>query len=168
MHAFREAFRVRDSAKPIDKQNEAGERIIAGRRTTPRSAVGESALRLQLGEDLSSLLNTIDLAAIEDLSDFDHVDNSILNFGVPDLGGIAASTEAGASIARQLRDKFELHECRLVSGTVNVQCEPLSDDASGLLKLHISAEMRSTPADVPVEFVAEVDTESGKIRVSKM
>lgn len=168
MHAFREAFRVRDSAKPIDKQNEAGERVIAGRRTTPRSAVAESALRQQLGEDLSSLLNTIEFGAIEDLTDFEHVDSSILNFGIPDLGGIAASTEAGVQLARRLRDKFELHECRLVAGTVNVQCEQLGDDASGLLKLHISGEMRSTPADVPVEFVAEVDTESGKVKVSKM
>lgn len=168
MHAFREAFRARDSAKPIDRQNEAGERIIAGRRTTPRSAVGEAALRQQLGEDLASLLNTIDLGAIEDLTELAHVDNSILNFGVPDLGSITADAESGSEMARLLREKFEQHECRLVSGTVKVQCEPLGDDASGLLKLHIGAEMRSTPADVPVEFVAEVDTDSGKIRVTKM
>jgi type VI secretion system protein ImpF len=168
MHAFREAFRVRDSAKPIDRQNEAGERIIAGRRTTPRSAVGEAALRQQLGEDLSSLLNTIDLGAIEDLADLDHVGKSILNFGVPDLGGITASEESGPELARLLREKFEQHECRLVSGTVRVQFEPQADDASGLVKLHINAEMRSTPADVPIEFVAEVDTESGKIRVANI
>lgn len=165
MHAFREAFRLRDAAKPIDTRNDAGERVIAGRRTSPRSAVGEAVLRSELGEDLASLLNTVELAAIEDLNGCDAVAASILNFGVPDLTAIVASPEAAQRVAYLLKQRLELYDCRLVPGSVVITSEPLDDSASGQLKLHISAEMVSTPADIPVEFVADVEVESGKIRV---
>ncbi len=165
MHAFREAFRLRDAAKPIDTRNDAGERVIAGRRTSPRSAVGEAVLRAELGEDLGSLLNTVELGAIEDLDGLDAVAASILNFGVPDLTAIVASPEAARRVASLIRQRLELYDCRLVPGTVTIAAEPLDDSASGQLRFHISAEMVSTPADIPVEFVADVEVESGKIRV---
>jgi type VI secretion system protein ImpF len=168
MHAFREAFRMRDAAKPIDNRNDAGERVIAGRRTSPRSSVGEAALRSELGEDLASLLNTVELAAIEDLLGFEQVGTSILNFGVPDLTAIVASPEAARRVANLLKQRLELYESRLVPGTVVISGEPLDDSASGQLRFHINAEMYSTPTDIPVEFVADVEVESGKIRVFRL
>ncbi|CAM5774268.1 type VI secretion protein [Labrys miyagiensis] len=159
---------MRDATKPIDNRNEAGERILAGRRTSPRSAVGETALRSELGEDLASLLNTVELAAIEDISDFEQVGGSILNFGIPDLTAITASPEASRRVAVLLRQRLELYECRLVPGTIAVSAEPLDDSASGQLRFHINAEMYSTPTDIPVEFVADVEVESGKIRVFRL
>jgi type VI secretion system protein ImpF len=168
MHAFREAFRMRDAAKPIDNRNDAGERIIAGRRTSPRSSVGEAALRAELAEDLASLLNTVEFGAIEDLQGLDEVGDSILNFGVPDLTAIAASPESARRVANLLRQRVENFECRLVPGTVRIASEALDDSASGQLRFHINAEMYSTPTDIPVEFVADVEVESGKIKVSKL
>jgi type VI secretion system protein ImpF len=168
MHAFREAFRMRDAAKPIDNRNNAGERVIAGRRASPRSSVGEAALRSELGEDLASLLNTVELAAIEDLLGFEQVGSSILNFGVPDLTAIVASPEAARRVANLLKQRLELYECRLVPGTVVISSEPLDDTASGQLRFHINAEMYSTPTDVPVEFVVDVEAESGKIKVLRL
>jgi type VI secretion system protein ImpF len=168
MHAFREAFRMRDAAKSIDNRNDAGERVIAGRRTSPRSSVGEAALRSELGEDLASLLNTVELAAIEDLLGLAHVGSSVLNFGVPDLTAIVASPEAARRVANLLKQRLELYECRLVPGTVVISSEALDDTALGQLRFHINAEMYSTPTDVPIEFVADVEVESGKIRVFRL
>ena len=168
MHAFREAFRLRDATKPIDTRNDAGERVIAGRRTSPRSAVGEPILRSELGEDLASLLNTVELGAIEDLNGLDAVAGSILNFGVPDLTAIAASPEAARRVAQLIKQRLELYECRLVPGTVTIAGEALDASASGQLRLHISAEMVSTPTDIPVEFVVDVEVESGKIKVFRL
>ena len=159
---------MRDAAKPIDKRNDAGERVIAGRRTSPRSAVGEVALRSELGEDLASLLNTIELAASEDLHGFEKVASSILNFGVPDLTAIVASPEAARRVVNLLKQRLELYESRLVPGTVVISSEPLDETASGQLRFHINAEMYSTPTDIPVEFVADVEVESGKIRVFRL
>jgi type VI secretion system protein ImpF len=168
MHAFREAFRMRDAAKPIDNRNDAGERVIAGRRTSPRSSVGEAALRSELAEDLASLLNTVELGAIEDLVDLPEVSSSIINFGVPDLTAIAASPEAARRVANFMKQRLELFESRLVPGTITVSTEALDDTASGQLRFHINAEMYSTPTDVPVEFVADIEAESGKIKISRL
>ncbi|WP_448956052.1 type VI secretion system baseplate subunit TssE [Labrys neptuniae] len=159
---------MRDAAKPIDTRNDAGERVIAGRRTSPRSAVAETVLRSELGEDLASLLNTVELGAAENLDGCEAVAASILNFGVPDMTAIVASPEAVRRLAHLLKQRLELYECRLVPGTVTIAGEALDDSASGQLRFHINAEMVSTPTDIPVEFVADVEVESGKIRVFKL
>ena len=168
MHAFRESFRQRDAEKMIENVNAAGERVLSGRRSSPRSAVAEAALRLELAEDISQLLNTVNLASAQDLSEAPQVRRSILNYGVPDLASITSDSLGSQSIAAELKALLENFESRLVPGTLNVRSEAVGDDASGLVRFHVNAEMYSTPVDVAVEFVAEVETESGKVKVSKL
>jgi type VI secretion system protein ImpF len=79
MHAFREAFRNKDAEKELDLRDDTGERIIASRRVQARSWANETALRRDLAEDLTRLLNTVNLASAEDLSDFSYVARSIVN-----------------------------------------------------------------------------------------
>lgn len=168
MHAFRAAFQERDSARPIDRKNEDGERIIAGRRATPRSSVNEAVLRQELAEDLSALLNTVNLAAAQDLTGLDRVAGSILNFGVTDLTAIATNSRAADDLSGALASKLEHYESRLIPGTVRIRNEESRDDASGQLRFHITAEMYSTPVDVAVEFVAEIETDSGKMKLTRL
>ena len=168
MHAFRESFRQRDAEKLIENINENGERVIASRRSSPRSAIAESALRRELAEDISSLLNTINLASIENLSAYEHVRESILNFGVADLASVTSGSIAARSITSELRTLLENYEARLVPGTIMVKPEAVADDASGRIRFHVNAEMYSTPVDVAVEFVAEVEVDSGQVKVLKL
>ena len=168
MHAFRESFRQRDAEKVIETTNAAGERVISGRRSSPRSAIAEAALRRELAEDISSLLNTVNLASVEQLSDYDHVRESILNFGVPDLTSVTSGSIAARSITAELKALLENYEARLVPGTVAVKSELAEDDASGHIRFHVNAEMYATPADVAVEFVAEVEVDSGQVKVLKL
>ncbi len=67
MQAFRAAFHDKDSAKVLDLRTNEEERVIAGRRSSPRNAVNEAVLRQELAEDLGSLLNTINFASVENL-----------------------------------------------------------------------------------------------------
>jgi type VI secretion system protein ImpF len=168
MYAFRESFRKRDAERTIDTFNDAGERVLTGRRSSPRSAVAEPVLRGELSEDVSALLNTVNFGSAQDLAEFAQVRRSILNYGVPDLASVTSGSLAAGSIAVELKTLLEAYEQRLVPGSVTVRTGVEGDDASGLLRFHISAEMHSTPADVAIEFVAEVETGSGKVRVSKL
>ena len=168
MHAFRESFRQRDAEKVIDVTNDAGERIIPGRRSSPRSAVAESTLRRELADDISALLNTVNLASIENLSDYEHVRGSILNYGVQDLTSVTSNSVASRSIAGELKALLESYESRLVPRTIIVKPEAIQDDASGRVRFHVNAEMYSTPVDVAVEFIAEVEADGGQVKVSKL
>jgi type VI secretion system protein ImpF len=167
MYAFREAFRQRDAGKDLSAKNEAGETVIAGRRSSPRSAVSDAVLRHELADDLTTLLNTVNLASAEDLDGLDHVRQSVLNFGVPDLTRITADSQLADTLSDRISELLTRYEPRLVSDTIKVKLEARADDASGLIRYHVSADMVSTPVDVAVEFIADVEAGSGKVKVSR-
>lgn len=167
MQAFRSAFRERDSAKPLDIRSAADERIIPGRRTSPRNAVSEPVLRQELSDDLAALLNTVNLASIEDLTHLDEVRRSILNYGVDDIASISTESEAMDTLGERLREVLEFCEARLVRGTVSVSPESKFDDVSTRVAFHVNAEMYASPSNVPVEFIADLDAFSGKLNVKR-
>jgi type VI secretion system protein ImpF len=168
MQAFRAAYRERDAGKPLDLKNEQGERVIAGRRSSPRNAVNESALREGLSEDLGSLLNTINMAACEDLQDAPFVARSILNYGMIDLTAISIDELAVDDIGAKLAAALKAYEPRLITETIAVERDTSVDSASLKLRFNVHAEMFATPADVPVEFVADIEVDSGKLKISRL
>lgn len=168
MHAFRAAFRERDSTENIDEKTGDGERIIAGRRSSPRSAVSDVALRQELADDLGTLLNTINMASAEDLTGLERVQKSILNFGVTDLTAVTSDSTDADDLARQLSIVLERFEQRLIPGSIQVKAQESKDDASGHIRFHVNADMYSTPVDVAVEFVADIEADSGKMKVTRV
>ena len=85
MYVFRMAHEAKDAKKKVDIRNEAGERIIAGRRLRERQAITETALRREVARDLDALLNTIAMESTIDMNDLSYVRKAILNFGIPDV-----------------------------------------------------------------------------------
>jgi type VI secretion system protein ImpF len=168
MQAFRAAFRERDAGKRLDLKNEQGERVIAGRRSSPRNAVSESALREGLSEDLGSLLNTINMAACENLQDVPFVAGSILNYGMIDLTAISIDELAVNDIGAKLAAALKTYEPRLISETIAIERDTSVDSASLKVRFNVHAEMFATPTDVSVEFVADIEVDSGKLKISRL
>ena len=168
MQAFRSAFRERDSTTPRDLRNTDEERIIAGRRSSPRNAVNEAVLKQELADDLAALLNTVNLASCEDLDGLEEVQKSILNYGIEDLSAIAVDTRGMDEIGPRMRQVLETYEGRLIDDSVTVRQSTEADEVSARLTFHITADMYATPADVPVEFIADVEALSGRLTLKKM
>ena len=165
MQAFRSAFRDKDSRKELDVRSESDERVIAGRRTTPRNTLNEIVLKQELANDMAALLNTINLEAIEDLSDLDDVRSSILNYGIDDLNSMSAESQMIDKLAPRLEKVLQTFEGRLVDGTLSVTQQADTDDVNTRVSFHVSAQMHATPADIPVEFVADIEAYSGKTQI---
>lgn len=168
MQAFRAAFRERDAAKPLDLKDESGERIIASRRSTPRNVVSESTLRQELSEDLGALLNTINMSSCEDLRETPFVSRSILNYGLADLTAISIDEHAVEDIGAELRKILSTYEPRLTANSIAIERDRSIDEASLKVRFNIHAEMLANPVDVPVEFVADVEIDSGKLKISRL
>lgn len=166
MFAFREAFRQKDSRKALDLRDDTGERMIAGRRS--RASVTEAVLRRDLAEDLSGLLNTINLGSAEDLSEFSFVSRSILNYGLTDLTGYTVGEAAIDELSEELRIALSEHEPRLINETVEVKQDETVETSNQKLRFLVSAEMHASPVDIPVEFVAELELDSGTMRIAKL
>ena len=167
MLAFREAFQEGDASKRIEERV-GGERVVSGRGAMRRRGADEALLKRDLAVDLMSLANTIDLASAVDISDLDYVKRSVVNFGLPDLSALT-SLEAGVNdVGQYLKNALLAHEPRLRSESIHVEKTGDVDDESHRIAFTVTAEMACNPLDLPMEFVAEVEVGSGKIRLTRL
>ena len=168
MQAFRASFRAKDAKKIIEERDESGDRIVAGRRSGWRRATNETTLRQELNEDLVSLLNTVNLGSSEDIAEFEFVAKSILNYGLADLTTITIDELAVEDIGEELGTTLIQFEPRLAANSIEIERDRSVDPSSLNIRFNIRAEMRATPLDVPVSFVADLDMESAKMRISRL
>jgi len=168
MHAFRAAHDKKDAKVRVDLGVDAGEGLTAARRLTARSPISESGLQREVLLDLAGLLNTTNLDAAEDLSDLPAVRASILNYGFPDLSSRTIDESSLHDIARELEVTLSDFEPRLARHSIQARRD-MSVGAEELkLRFVVKADLRARPVNVPVEFVAEVDMDSGKIRIDRL
>jgi type VI secretion system protein ImpF len=167
MYAFRDAFKEGDARKKSDVRVD-GERVISGRSSMRRTGAADSVLRENLAIDLVSLVNTIDLGSVVDLSDLPYVSRSILNFGLYDLTHLTSDETGVDGIGRNLVNALLQHEPRLKPDSLQVERDTAFNDVDQRIRINVAAEMSSRPFDVPVEFVAEVDVGSGKVVLTRL
>jgi type VI secretion system protein ImpF len=167
MFAFRGAYEARDARKKIDLRDEGGERVIASRRASPRNAITEPILRREVARDLESLMNTIALESSLPLDGCDHVRRSILNFGFPDIAHRTIDENSVGDINDEIKTVLRTYEPRLISDSVRVVRDTSVDQAALKIRFTVNADLFCDPVNVPVEFVAEVEMDSGKILISR-
>jgi type VI secretion system protein ImpF len=168
MFAFRAAHEKRDAKKTMDLRDASGQRVLASRRAATRAPISETGLRREVNADIVDLLNTVNLNSALDLSEAPEVARSVLNFGFPDLSTRTIDEHRVLEISREIEQALMTFEPRLAGNTLSVGRNPLIDAEALRIKFFIKADLRAEPLDVPVEFVAEVELDSGKIRVDRL
>src|SRR4051794_19037518 len=168
MHAFRAANAARDARTTIDLRTEHGERLIAGRRTSGRTPVSETVLRKEVARDLESLMNTIALESTEDLAGFARVQRSILNYGFPDIAHRSIDEISVDDLGDEIRSVLMTYEPRLDGGSIRAARDMSPRPEELRLRFVVQADLRCDPLNVPVEFVAEVDLDSGGIQINRL
>lgn len=165
LDAFRNAHLRKDARATADERDESGERVIAGRRTGARSAVSAVELQRSVARDLESLMNTVNFAAGVDLTAYPAVAKSILNYGFMDISRTSIDEAAVGDIARDIERALTTFEPRLVAGTVMAMRDPDVDPAELKLRFVVRAEVGCDPLNLPVEFVADLEQDTGKIAI---
>jgi type VI secretion system protein ImpF len=167
MSAFRTAFEARDAKKKIDLRDESGERVIAGRRASRRNVITEPVLRREVARDLDSLLNTISMDSTQPLDAFPHARRSVINFGFPDIEHRTIDENSVNDIKDEIRTVLMTYEPRLIAGSVKVSRDNAVDRAALKIRFTVNADLFCDPVNIPVEFIAEVELDSGKIQISR-
>lgn len=167
MAAFRQAFDERDARKRLDQRDEGGERVIAGRRATGRSTLSESSLQRMVAEDLENLMNTINLDASLPLGEFDAVGRSVLNFGFPDVVHRTIDEIGVEDINGELSAALRAYEPRLVADSIRVARDSSIDPAELRIRFVVRADLDCDPLNLPVEFVADLERDTGKIMINR-
>lgn len=168
---FRDAFHDRD-AKTAGRvhQERDGTTLTSelSRRATPRRlGVDEDTLRAHVIDHLSTLMNTVRLDAVVDLSDTPNVARSVLNFGFQDLSDLSRRDLIAPYIARSIRQSLVDHEPRLVGSSVDVRVTQIEGDAHQRIGVFVTADLIADPMNIAIEFQADVDVGAGKCVVGK-
>ena len=168
MNVFRQAAREKDAKAESEQTDSVDGRVLSSRSIERRDGADQATLRNHLATDLGNLMATIHLQASQPLDGLDYVRDSILNYGIQDLSRM---TEDGAKSPRflaALREQLLAHEPRLIAETLVIKLRKPDADSRQRMAFDISAEMSARPIDVPLEFVAEIDTGAGKIAISNL
>ncbi len=167
MGVFRASHEARDATKREDRVDEAGERVVAGRRSLSRNAISEAEMQSAVGRDIEILMNTVNLDSSEDLGAFPEVSRSILNFGLPDLVhrsvGEVSNREVGEEITIALRN----FEPRIVPSSIVIARDERDEGDHLKVRFIVRAAMRYDSYNVPVEFIADLERETNKISIGR-
>lgn len=166
MNVFRNAARERDARKAAEEVTEDGRRLSV-RSMERREGASQATLREHLAQDLSGLMGTISLDSALDLTDFPWVQKSVLNYGMTDLTRMTTDDVRRNRLAADLKATLLAHEPRLVPESLSVKLRREAG-RNHHVAFDVTAEMAAKPVDVPLEFVAEIDTGAGKVALSNL
>lgn len=167
MEAFRAAHSARDARSHIDIHNEAGERVLSGRRSGARSVMSSAELQRCVAHDLERLMNAVNFAADTDLSLFPEVGHSILNHGFVDIARLSLEDSRVSDIAGEIEAALRRFEPRLASRSLAVWHDTDVDPSELKLRFVVRAEIEADPLNIPVEFLADLECDSGRVRVAR-
>ena len=96
-----------------DKQEESRDKRVLSMRK-----LRECVLR-----DMSWLLNTSNLEAVQNLDDYPYVKNAVVNYGISDISGHAVVSADVGSMEKDLRQAIWDFEPRIIRNSVNVRIQ---------------------------------------------
>lgn len=168
MHVFRAAAQQKDSRDPGRLYHE-GDRDLTMRSQKRREGASDAALRRDLAYDIANLMNTIRLDTVSDLDGAPYVRDSVVNFGFRDLESIWRSNTTMSDLGAIIREALIRSEPRLRANTLEVRVrEEDGVSVDQRVTFEIIGEMISSPTDIAMEFLAEVDPSLGKIEMKRI
>ncbi|MDK9695587.1 MAG: type VI secretion system baseplate subunit TssE [Siculibacillus sp.] len=142
--------------------------MIAGRRAAARALVSEKILRGEVKRDLENLLNTIDLNSTQSLDGFEEAKSSILNFGIPDIVHHTIDEERVDDVVGEIAGAIRLFEPRLAERSIVVRRDRTVDPNELSVRFLVSGELVMSPENIPVEFVADLELNTGKLALNRL
>jgi len=128
-------------------------------------AVSMRRLRDFVCRDLSALLNCASLEAVVDLTDHQHVQTSVLNFGMPSLAGRAARSVDPQQIAVTIETAIRRFEPRLSALRVTPEMGEEGNETH-VLAFRIEAQLWGHPAPQQLVLRTSIDVDSGSVNVA--
>ena len=170
MFVFRQAHEAGDAKKRAQwrEDGQGTGTSMRGGRAQQRMAVTERTLREEVKHDLANLMNCVAMESTADLTEFPRVRISILNFGFPDMAHRTLDELASHNLENDLENSLKLYEPRLLRSSIRVRRD-MSVNADELkIRYVVQADLSCEPLNVPVEFVADVELDSGKIQIDRL
>lgn len=132
-----------------------------------RRVISATRLRDCVARDLGWLLNCVQMEATQDLEACPEVKSSVLNFGIPDLTGVAVSRINIDTLRQTIREAILRFEPRLTEASLRVIVETSARMDRAALTFRIESEMWAQPIPLNLYLKTEVDLETGRLNVTE-
>ncbi|WP_306544634.1 type VI secretion system baseplate subunit TssE [Malikia spinosa] len=134
----------------------------------------QSRLRAAVLRDLGWLMNATRPGAAESLEAWPEARRSVLNYGLPALGGQTSSTLDLQALERAIREAILRFEPRLLADTLEVEADADALfqqhglDGHNRVSLRISGQIRAQPMPLELLLRTEWDLETGQVSLSEL
>jgi type VI secretion system protein ImpF len=163
MTSSRAADRLQPALLDRLTDDEPGRRSEAPEdRVMSRARLREAVLR-----DLGWLYNTTGLSRTPALDACAAVRASVLNFGLPPLSGLTASSVDPRTLEAQVRQAIVDHEPRILAHTLQVEAvvSDLQLDHHNQISFRISGQLWAQPVPLELLLRTDVDLETGRVQI---
>ena len=127
-----------------------------------------SRYRQAVLRDLAWLLNTSNRDSIDDIGEFEEIETSVLNYGIPDLCGRQVSSLAPEEISQRISKAIHWCEPRIVASTLEVTPISNPDSMTGnALSFEITGELWAQPFNEVLFIKTDVDLETGEFTIEE-
>jgi type VI secretion system protein ImpF len=117
-------------------------------------------LRQAVLRDLGWLLNTTNLEAVDDMSDYPLAEKSTLNYGIPGFAGMIEAGSRLENLERKLAEAIKAYEPRIRSETLRVRTRAMTDESNPSLVFEIEGELWAQPVPVPLYLETAIEVET--------
>ena len=138
----------------------------SGVESRDKRVMSVSEYRKAVVRDLGWLLNCAARLTDEEAAEFPRVATSVLNYGVPDLCGLTASSVDPTRVQRTLQRAVEAFEPRVMRRSLKVHVARDTDRmALNAVTFEIKGELWAQPVPERLFIKTEVDLETGDLRL---
>jgi type VI secretion system protein ImpF len=130
-----------------------------------KNMISMRRLRECVQRDLGWLLNSANLAAVQDLARHPFVARSVVNYGMPSMAGRIVTSIDPQVTAQRIRDAISIYEPRL--SRIQVIPEKAKHPDEMQLSFRIEAELWGQPLPQHLVLRTSIDVDTGDVRVTE-
>lgn len=132
--------------------------------------LSKSRMRQAVLRDLAWLFNATRLEASVDLTNAPLARRSVINFGLPALSGLAASSLDVSDLERAIRQAILDFEPRILPGTLQVRAilDPGQLDHHNVIGVEIRGHLWAQPVPIEMLVRTEFDLETGRVEIADL
>ena len=135
-----------------------------------RRVLSKNRMRQAVLRDLAWLFNATRLESTVDLTALSYVRRSVVNFGLPALSGLTASTLEVPDLERAVRQAIIDFEPRILPGTLQVRAvvELSALDHHNVVGIEIHGQLWAQPVPLELLLRTEIDLETGRVEIADL
>ena len=128
------------------------------RESLDQQSLSTQQMRQAVLRDLAWLLNTSNLAAVDEIDGYPRVSASVLNFGVPGFTGMVGASDKAQALEVAIADAIRRFEPRIRPNTLRVRAR--DDSAVPSLVFEIRGELWAQPVPLQLFLETSIDIET--------